>query len=178
MVQNLRLVGSKTLTSVDSDVTANFTLTAHNGGTWCWDQNATCYNKSMVYYTGNVNYGSYYNWYAVTAGTGTYELATGDTSSSICPKGWRLPGSGGNGSFLALFGFYPSSGLMRGAPMFQLSGYRGDSNNYEQGIGGTYWTRSGYNNTNATYMGINVSVISPSAPNVKSYGFGARCLSR
>ncbi len=37
-------------------------------------------------------YGAYYNWYAVTAGTGTYvNVANQEASGSICPKGWQLP---------------------------------------------------------------------------------------
>ena len=33
--------------------------------------------------------GSYYNWYAATAGTGLTTVTT--TDESICPKGWQLP---------------------------------------------------------------------------------------
>ena len=37
--------------------------------------------------------GVYYNWYAATAGTGTWSMTTSGTeaSSSVCPAGWQLP---------------------------------------------------------------------------------------
>ncbi|MBQ6355274.1 hypothetical protein IJJ18_02560 [Candidatus Saccharibacteria bacterium] len=41
MTQNLRLVGSKTLTSADSNVTTSFNLTASNSGTWCTSNNSS-----------------------------------------------------------------------------------------------------------------------------------------
>ncbi|MBQ6354822.1 hypothetical protein IJJ18_00105, partial [Candidatus Saccharibacteria bacterium] len=42
MTQNLRLVGSKTLTSADSNVTTSFNLTASNSGTWCQENSSAC----------------------------------------------------------------------------------------------------------------------------------------
>ncbi len=35
--------------------------------------------------------GTYYNWYAATAGSGIYTLTSMNASDSICPKGWMLP---------------------------------------------------------------------------------------
>ncbi len=44
------------------------------------------------YDNGGANtYGGYYNWYAATAESGTYAMASGDPSDSICPAGWQLP---------------------------------------------------------------------------------------
>lgn len=44
--------------------------------------------------------GYLYNWYAATAGTGTYATSTQGTnvSGSICPTGWRLPSAMSDGS--------------------------------------------------------------------------------
>ncbi len=35
--------------------------------------------------------GVYYNWFAATAGSGTYEVTSRSVNDSICPKGWMLP---------------------------------------------------------------------------------------
>ena len=38
--------------------------------------------------------GTYYNWLAATAGTGTNSFSSGNTTDSICPAGWQLPVDG------------------------------------------------------------------------------------
>ena len=58
---------------------------------------ATANSGNAVGYYGNMYIGTYYNWYAATAETGTW--ATGasgaqNASSSICPAGWQLPVNG------------------------------------------------------------------------------------
>lgn len=81
MTQNLRLVGAKTLTPDDTDVTTNFALPAHNTS-WPTDgMSARIYSHAT--------YGGYYNYYAATAGTGMIE--SGAATATICPKGWTLP---------------------------------------------------------------------------------------
>lgn len=91
MSQNLRLVGSRTLTSANSDVTSNFTLPASAGGVWASSTpTETEIDTAHVYYANNTTYGAYYNYYTATAGTGTYSKTSGNATSSICPKGWRL----------------------------------------------------------------------------------------
>ena len=44
-------------------------------------------------YYGNMYIGHYYNWYAATAETGTYNMSNDDkiAKGSICPSGWELP---------------------------------------------------------------------------------------
>ena len=67
--------------------------------------------------TYNAHYlsGNYYTWYAATAGTG-------NSTSSICPKGWQLPNTSGNKSFTGLFTSYGSqNGLLYGAQDIRLS---------------------------------------------------------
>ena len=75
--------------------------TAASGTGTNWDK--AFYNNPMsqTYCFGNAIQTSYtkcgylYNWYAATAGTGTYNVSTNGTnvSGSICPTGWRLPSS-------------------------------------------------------------------------------------
>ena len=118
MIENLRLGSNSpiTLTPADSNVTADFTLSATTNPTttaWCTTTDANCYNQSMLssnnttnpvanmdsatldgnVSTGIYSYGNYYNWYSATAGTGTYSTSTNNTSvaSSVCPVGWHLP---------------------------------------------------------------------------------------
>ena len=107
MTQNLALgsdsLGEITLTSADSDVTSDFTLPTPT---------TTSFRSSNYDVVNYRNYTSkstnYYNWYTATAGTGkkataAYTAAT----SSICPKGWRLPDgspeSGKAGEWAELF---------------------------------------------------------------------------
>lgn len=57
-----------------------------------------CYGTSIQ--SSYTKCGYLYNWYAATAGTGTYATSTGGTnvSGSICPTGWRLPSATSDGS--------------------------------------------------------------------------------
>lgn len=87
MIENLKLGGSSpiTITSANSDVTSNFTLPKSSASGFR-DSN---YNGDWVYV--DPTYGGYYSWHAAAAGTGTYSMSSGDATSFICPKGWRLP---------------------------------------------------------------------------------------
>ena len=57
-----------------------------------------CYGTSIQ--SSYTKCGYLYNWYAATAGTGTYATSTSGTnvSGSICPTGWRLPSAMSDGS--------------------------------------------------------------------------------
>lgn len=57
-----------------------------------------CYGTSIQ--SSYTKCGYLYNWYAATAGTGTYTTSTYGTnvSGSICPTGWRLPSGSSDGS--------------------------------------------------------------------------------
>ena len=99
MMDNLKLVGPKTLITSDSNISTNFSLTANAGDSgWCTENSSACDDQSMVYYDSATRayYGALYNWYAATAGTGTYAMASGNVTSDICPKGWHLPVGGNN----------------------------------------------------------------------------------
>ena len=75
----------------------NSTATSGTGANW----DKAFYNNPMVasYCYGDSIQSSYtkcgylYNWYAATAGSGTYNASTEGTNvaGSICPTGWRLP---------------------------------------------------------------------------------------
>ena len=57
-----------------------------------------CYGTSIQ--SSYTKCGYLYNWYAATAGTGTYDTSINGTnvSGSICPTGWRLPSTTSDGS--------------------------------------------------------------------------------
>ena len=90
MTQNLRIIG-RTITSADSDVTQPYVIPSH------WtnvpdDGNYTAMYHNAAYF-GNPEYGAYYSWFTATAGSSPIVEGSVGTyaSSSICPKGWRLP---------------------------------------------------------------------------------------
>ena len=70
------------LTSADSDVASFTTPTASVAG-------ATSYTTAKQLC--NANYGAYYNYAAASAGTINTSSSTVEATSSICPKGWKLP---------------------------------------------------------------------------------------
>ena len=100
MTANLDLAGGTTLTPADSNVSENYTLPASetiaSGVTLA---NASAFSDNNTAYVLNTNSTtcssdspcySYYNYVAATAGTNP---ETGDATSDICPKGWKLPTS-------------------------------------------------------------------------------------
>ncbi|MBR2589157.1 hypothetical protein IKE84_02360 [Candidatus Saccharibacteria bacterium] len=179
MVQNLRLVGSKTLTSADSNVSSNFTLTASTTSGWCQDAAANCVNKSMVLYSGNVNYGTYYNWYAATAGTGTFAKTSGSTSSSVCPKGWKMPAGGASGDWRVLTDTYNATmTALVGDPVnLVLAGGRYGSSTTGQTTVGYYWGSTAVSDFDASRIYFTSSVVDSNSNEHKSTGIPVRCLS-
>ena len=158
MIENLRLGGDRamTLTAQDTDITSNFTLAASQNPSiepWCGVANAACTDQSIVNSNNIINtvlntttpdadiytYGSLYNWYSATAGTGTFSVSDSSTNAtnSICPKGWRLPN--GNGNYpnivsnefmqlsLSVVGYAPNKILTAGnyqTPQYDFEGSR------------------------------------------------------
>ena len=89
MTQNLRLAGGATIDGMDSNVTFTYTLPADSTAS------GTFYNNDgSVHYSGNVKYGSYYDFCAASAGTRcgySSSVASVDSIHDICPNGWKLP---------------------------------------------------------------------------------------
>ena len=174
MTQNLRLTGSRTLTSSDSNVSSNFTLPAANTSF----PNKSCADTAYNMSSGNTTYGNYYNWYAATAGTGTCAMTSGNATASICPKGWRLPTGGSSGELETLYDNYNSTALMQGDPAFVLSGsQRGSSTKY-QGSTGYYWSSTAYNSSWAYSLWLNSSNVGATSNSYKYYGYTVRCVAQ
>ena len=125
------------------------------------------------------SYGNYYNWYAATAGTGTCAMESGDATSSICPRGWRLPTSGSSGEFQTLYNNYNSFSAMTSSPVnFVLSGYRYSSTTRSQKSAGYYWSSTAGDSDDAYRLSINSSSINPASNYHKYRGFSVRCVAR
>ena len=180
MTENLRLVGPKTLTSTDSDVLANYALPASSTSGWCTSSDAdTCYNTQNVLYSNNSTYGTYYSWVAATAGSGL-SLSTGNATSSICPKQWRLP-SKGDIETLINYHYSTISVILEAPTSFVLSGTRDGDISHGQGYTGYYWSSLAgagmlksayglsYNNSSSSY-------IYPSFRYDKRLGMTIRCM--
>ena len=183
MTQNLRLNGSISAEDLNSENTnvlpgSTFSLSASDSGTWCTDDSAACDNQSMTLDTGNSSYGTYYNWYAATAGAGKYETTSGNISASICPRGWRLPTGSSSGEFQALYNQYPSpeSMLSGDGPAFVLSGDRSGNSTANQGYASHYWTSTAFNSDIAYNLLLLSSSANPADAYYKNRGFTVRCV--
>ena len=171
MTQNLRIAG-KTITPADSDVTANYTIP--DSSISGFDSGA--YEASNAYLDSD---GGLYKWYTATAGTGAY--SSGNTTVSICPKGWRLPTGGNSGEFQTLYNNYPSSSALRSDPVnLTLSGSVYNSSRYDQGSNGYYWSSTAHSNKGvyAYDLFLTASIVYPTYYDGKNGGRSVRCIAR
>ena len=186
MTQNLRIV-NKTITPADSDVTGTFTIPASSTSGF------SSYDIANAYYSNDTSYGAYYSWYAVTAGTGTQSMSSGNAASSICPKGWRLPTGGSDGEFQTLYNkwtpatwttYNGKNGRWLGAPsasggaFFPAAGYYDESSPRDIGSNGSYWSSTAYSNNSAFNPYFYSSTITFIDRSPKYLGFSARCIAR
>lgn len=167
MTQNLRLVGSRSLTTTDSNVTTNFSLPASSNafGTA---------NQTIAYYGNNVSYGGYYSWQAATAGIGTSSITSGEVTSSVCPKGWKLPT---RNEYLALISAAGAANLTKTPYNFTLPGFYDDNSPNYTGSWGMYWTNTPYNSSLAYYLFLSGTAASvTTSDGSKAYGLSVRCV--
>ena len=158
MTQNLRLTTqslaaaghSNTLTSVDTDVdsfTMPTTLVGSGSSVSRWT------NSSIKPYSAtfnNATNGTYYNWSVAVAEADTSSLKNNvDAPWSVCPKGWKLPPSTGDGSYSQ---FMSAAGIgtdktgvtkIQSAPYnFPMAGHVYSGRLDHNGTWGVYWTRT------------------------------------
>ena len=143
----------------------------------------------------NQENGVYYNFQAITNGTGASISAT-DTNSSdtICPLGWQLPHAGTGGDYynksrswnylFTTYGVAFDAGTTADATKIKsypfsyvysgyynwTSGKLSDLNEH-----GYYWSSTVASNTNAYDLGTWSSVIFSTLSDNKTYGFNVRC---
>ncbi len=138
-------------------------------------------------------YGYLYNWCAAMGGqlnacnstTGTPQ-SNFDTTTSICPAGWRLPGGGSSATtpgndFGALNTAINSgstssdSGLLTNF-LAVYSGYYNSSLG-SQGSSGYYWSSTVFSGTYAYYLYFASTGVYPGTSlNLKTNGFAVRCI--
>ena len=170
MTQNLRISG-KTITPADSDVINNYLIPVSSKNGFNSDDSSSSYIDP--------DYGGYYTWYAATASTGTYSMSSGEATSSICPKKWRLPTGGVSGEVQNLYDKYPSSSaLVSGPPRMVSSGWLYGNTFYDKGVHGFYWQSSSYNNHDAYATHVSSSTFNPVHKVDKRDGLAVRCLAR
>ena len=204
MVENLRLTGAKTLTKDDTNLDTSFTLKASDTSTWCTIDSSYCDDQSMMIdaHTSTYPESYLYNWYAATAGTGTYSDSSTSSAveASICPgKGantttWHLPSGNTNGEWYYLFNAYKddySWSNISGSgntttnnlsttigPNFVYSGYRNGSSTLLQSNSGYWWSRTAVSNyvTHDVSLNNNGYVGGGTHYSNKYYGFAVRCV--
>ncbi len=197
MTENLKLMGSRTLTSTDSDVSSNYSIPSSSTSGF---SDNTAQN---VYVTNNTGY---YTWCAATAGTCSSTTSNGKNApSSICPKGWKLPTgqvvSGENlnstndvynlfnnlglkyqGSGLASGGTSWGAGdlnIVQGSPYnFAHTGYMVNSTTSNLGNSvGYWWSRTAYDGPIAYFLGIDDNSVTPgTSGNPHRFGYAVRCV--
>lgn len=199
MRNNLKII-DKTITSADSDVSSDFTIPS-SSLTDDWHE----MDAPRAYKSSTAAYGTYYNWYTATAGTGLSTTAGGlDAPSSVCPKGWKLPTYDDYKTMLAANGY--SAPTVRSAlnliPHGEIDYYQpdysGNPTHYEghvvaAGETGFIWSSTVYNSTywdtglgsgywsarNLTFSPTtNPSSWSDTTYDRKSYGDAVRCIAR
>ena len=187
MTQNLNFLptAGTTLSLASSNVALTTTLqtTDSSKGNYLTDNcSSGNVDKYCTYYDSTYpEYGTYYNWYASTAGTGTSDLVSVNATSSVCPKGWRLPTGGEGGEFQTLYGFYNSWELMTNTngPYFILGGRRDGTSSTAQGKIGRYWSSLAHTDATRSHSitldGWDNTIYSAGNLN-KYYGLTLRCL--
>ena len=160
MTQNLRLAGGTQLNSTTSNVSSNYTLPADST-----DSGTFRDNDGSVHYSGNTDYGSYYDFCAASAGTRCNYDSSDDSENDICPKGWKLPTLDEmNGITSSVSAFSPV-----------LSGRYSNGSIDRTGSYGYWWSATAYDISNQYILHYNGSSLRTSGGS-KLYGFSVRCI--
>ena len=213
MIENLRLADTDsnnnpiTLNSTNTNNPASaFTALSATSNEWCTDDDETCINQNKlntsntISFTNNTtgsqasdiySYGNYYNWYAATAGTGTYSSGYGtNATGDICPNGWSLPTSNTGGQFSTLDSAMGGTGSYQQTPEasnrwrtypnnFLYSGVWDGSAAGNRGVRGLYWSRTANYSSNAFGLNFNSEGVYPDTVSLgKYYGYTVRCLAQ
>lgn len=127
--------------------------------------------------------GNYYQFNAATAGTGAAATASGaNATGSICPKGWRLPTSGGtSGEFQKLMTAYGMTNstvnaLSESPLYFVRGGYVNSGDVGYVGNSGYYWSSTSTSATNAYYLHFYSGYLYPSFNGRRYRGSSVRCV--
>ena len=181
-----------TVDGTDTQSTANSDKAFYNNPM----SDSYCYGTSIQ--SSYTKCGYLYNWYAATAGTGTYDTSTIgiNVSGSICPTGWSLPSgnydttgdfailnaSMANGSYTSNgYNEYSSSSNYYSGWQYSASWsgvFSGDWFNgfNSQGSVGNYWSSTAYSSTDAQFLAFYSSGVDPAFYYYKYIGHAVRCV--
>ena len=187
-----------TVDGTSTQSTANFDKAFYNNPMSA----SYCYGTSIQ--SSYTKCGYLYNWYAATAGTGTYNVSTdgANVSGSICPTGWRLPSGSSDGStatgngtsydaadFPVLNASMNAGSLTTGSTSNYYAGWQftgawsgvfsgGWGNGFGlQGSAGYYWSSTAFSSTYAGSLGFGSSSVGPGNNyNGKYDGYAVRCV--
>ena len=116
-------------------------------------------------------------------------FSSGTASDSICPKGWRLPGNSGSGSYRELLRFYSNADGLNGKNLdtivllHQSVFTRSGDYDYISGFFGGRMSNSSYF-TNGINSSLNAYIFTFSGSyltryqEARGFGFVLRCLAR
>ena len=182
MTQNLKLGGDdlteRHLNSSNTDINADddFTMPVDDPNKSDFPDTSGD-GEAHLEYSGNNNYGYYYNWYAATAGTGTKIQDHGDAHGSICPKGWRLPTKSEIDMLITKYDYASAENPPISLPFSGLC-YAGNCPQ-NQGTYGFWWTSTASSATKAYYMYLyNTNAFGANDWWAKGTGFAVRCVAR
>lgn len=176
---NLSLSTDRTLSPADTDIAAPYTPVRNTdsySGNHPWA--LTDITRSRQAAPGN---GVYYSWNTATAGTGTYQSPSGHIATgSLCPKGWKLPASSGNGSYYNLALYYPGADMSSGHVRLSLSGYHSYNGHIVEGgsTKGYFWSNQmiDLSNRKASSTSVGSSDFNSQTLDKVHYGFSVRCV--
>ena len=170
MTRNLNLAGNTTLNSSTSNVTSSYTLPASSTSGFSDDSTAYVYNSGSTSCGDNSPCYSYYSYAAATAGTNP---SSGDATSDICPKGWRLPT---RAEFSTLISSYSTGSALTGLPFLAVYGglYYNSSFSYGGSIG-RYLSSTVCNLSDACYLDLHSSNADVYG-GIKRSGYSVRCV--
>ena len=192
MLDNLRLdpAGLVTdLSSENTDMTESSTFTLPASSHYFTESyenpviNSEYKNTEMSYGNGTTKVGVFYNICAASAGVVChsymqYGNSSVTASSSVCPKGWRLPTGGYNvGEFKKLYDAYSGdySTFVNALHLAQTSYYSGENLVYIGG-NGFWWTNAGQNSEVRYIMDTSSSSASFSHAYYNDHGYSVRCI--
>ena len=127
MTDDLNIGDSITLGTDNSNVATDYKLPESNTSGFNNASVASVYNSA--------EYGGYYNYAAATAGTNP---GSGNATSDICPKNWRLPT---NSEYGIIIGKFSTTGELIVAPFSaNLTGFYSNSQFVQSGKRTLYWS--------------------------------------
>ena len=182
MTSNLRLVGPLTLTSQDSNITA----ASWNMPAQSW---AGSYDYPYYYNPGGQIDAVWYNYNTATAGTISGSSNTTEATSSICPKGFKLPSLNDHATLFSTYSITEDGGYTKitAAPLSYKDTSYADRNRdatyYINSVNTGYWWTStasggGSSSVYRSHIYINRSLNKAyyDYPYWRSDGYSIRCV--